>query len=71
MTGVSNPYLILYNLLQWSGWLCALTQGTVWIARTRQLQGVYDEAGMGRTVSMLSVHHVPAAESSQRGKTTE
>lgn len=76
MTGFSRsylalPYLALYNLLQWAGWLCALTQCFTWAVRTRQLQGIYEEAGMGRTVSMLSGHPVFAAKAYQPEDRTE
>lgn len=71
MTGFSRSYLVLYNLLQWAGWFCALTQCITWAARTRQLQGIYEDAGMGRTVSMLSGHPVFAAKASQLEDGTE
>ena len=62
MTGAWKVYLVLYNLLQWTGWLCALVQCMAWLARKGQLEGIYSEAAMGRTVSMSTVHLLPAAK---------
>ena len=53
-------YLIAYNLVQFAGWLAALVQCSCWLLHHGQLSGLYEQAHMGRTVSMLPAYPVPA-----------